>query len=681
MVPLVLRKSSVVIGISAAAALIFATGTDFAAPSIPAAFNPTMVQAMKAIAGHTSLALNAPTLLPSRSSGYLTATTAALPDAYQVTVWDTRQPLHVNNAAIVSERMPGGNVAQFGAVRLAHPMPPQGAPNYLSALARHNPLWAGGPATLERGKVNLGDGIYAVHYQTATQVQLDWMEGAWTIEVAGRSLAMAEKAAIPVVHLLHADYLPPYPGIYAVRLQDGGRTAITSIDWMRGRVLSYVTNTHASATNPAVTGGMAVSWRSYGKSSLTTATVKVGSAVYAVRIPLSARGIDVPATTYHGEIYWVEPPVMSEGPGPNLNPGIPGGQFTVYRASVPVQGAVLNPDAATLVGSVPLTVPALLARGGYYNFPDNILVTAGAVIVGAAARGTGMNQPVSDPVYLIEPGHAARLLVQLHDTGGDFSEIAAADGVVAWESGTDAIVPTSSFSFEGFVYHLGTGVTQSVSLPNPNGIPPLQITHGIVAFGTKAVSLTQPVSPAWPTAPAVALPKGASLPAYWPVQTPSERSQATTSVTGLTVSISGVGPNHTEVPNLQLKEGSSAPTPTSVAVQGQTEEIHGVAVTIDSRAAAWQEGNFHYVVQFTHRGSAWSLSAVVAHVMQELPPTGNPVGAWASGTCQITVSARYGIGGPNSSCLIHFQNHAGLPVTIWSRSISEAFDTAESLLS
>jgi hypothetical protein len=413
----------------------------------------------------------------------------------------------------------------------------------------------------------------------------------------------------------------------------------------------------------------------------TTTTIKVGSTVYAVRIPVSARGIDVPATTYHGEIYWVEPPVMSEGPGPNLNPGIPGGPFTVYRASVPVQGAVLNPDAATLVGSVPFTVPALLAHGGYYNFPDNILVTAGTAIVEAAARGTGMNQPVSDPVYLIEPGHAAQLLVQLHDTGGDFSEIAAADGVVAWESGTDAIVPTGSFSFEGFVYHLGTGVTQSVSLPNPNGIPPLQITHGSVAFGTKAVSLTQPVSPAWPTAPAVALPKGASLPAYWPVQTPSERSQATTSVTGLTVSISGVGPNHTEVPNLQLKEGSSAATPTSVAVQGQTEEIHGVAVTIDSRAATWQEGHFHYVVHFTHRGSAWSLSAVVAYVMQELPPTGNPVGAWASGTCQITVSARYGIGGPNSSCLIHFQNHAGLPVTIWSRSISEAFDTAESLLS
>ena len=305
-----LPKSSVVIGISAVAAVIFATGADFAAPSIPTAFNPTMVQAMKTIAGHTSLALDAPTLLPSRSSGYLTATTAALPDAYQVTVWDTRQPLHVNNAAIVSERMPGGNVAQFGAVRLAHSIPPQGAPNYLSALERHNPLWAGGPATLERGTVNLGDGIHAVRYQKATQVQLDWMEGDWTFEVTGRSLAMAEKAAIPVVHLLHAYYLPPYPGIYAVRLQDGGRTAITSIDWMRGRVLSYVTNDHASATNPVVTGGMAVSWRRVTLPTLTAPQPLIGAvlgwnnALYKLTASVDAKAIGkkLGSVAYHGQI-------------------------------------------------------------------------------------------------------------------------------------------------------------------------------------------------------------------------------------------------------------------------------------------------------------------------------------------------------------------------------------------
>jgi len=235
---LILCKSSAVIGVLAITALIFTTGANFAVVPIPTVFNPTIAQAMDAIAEHTTLALNAPTLLPRRSSGYLAAMTAALPDAYQVTVWDTRKPLHVNNAAIVSERMSGGKVARFGAVRLAHPMPPHGARNYLTALEQHNPLWAGVFGTLERGTVNIGNGIHAVGYQKATQVQLNWMEGDWTIEVTGQSLAKTKSTAVSVVHLLNAYYLPPYPGIYAVRLQDEGRTAITSIDWMRGRVLS-----------------------------------------------------------------------------------------------------------------------------------------------------------------------------------------------------------------------------------------------------------------------------------------------------------------------------------------------------------------------------------------------------------------------------------------------------------
>lgn len=260
---LVSRKSSVVIGVSTIAALIFATGADFAARPIPTVFNLTIVQAMDAITGHTTLALNAPTLLPHRSSGYLTATTAALPDAYQVTVWDTRRPLHVNNAAIVSERLAGGSMARFGAVRLSHPMPPQGAPNYLTSLERHNSVWTSGPATQESGTVNLGDGIQAVRYQHGSQTQLDWSEGDWTLQVAGRSLKMVKQAAVPVVHLLNTYYLPPYPGIYAVRLHGGGRTAITSIDWMRGRVLSWVSNQHASATNPVATGRMAISWKAY----------------------------------------------------------------------------------------------------------------------------------------------------------------------------------------------------------------------------------------------------------------------------------------------------------------------------------------------------------------------------------------------------------------------------------
>lgn len=268
-----LRQSIAVLG-GALATGILTTGVAFAAaaPAIPTAFNPTIVQALQAMAGKTRLALNAPTLLPGRSSGYLTATTAAVPNAYQVTVWDTRIPLHVNNPATLSQRVPGNPVARFGAVRLAHPLPSQGAPNYLTGLERHNPVWVEGAAHAASGTVNLGDGIQAVRYPVAGQTQLDWAEGDWTIQVTGPSSAWVEQAAVPVVRFLHTYYLPPYPGLYAVRLDGRGPTAITSIDWMRGSVLSYVTNDHASATNPVATGGMAVSWRRWAPPSSPPAT-------------------------------------------------------------------------------------------------------------------------------------------------------------------------------------------------------------------------------------------------------------------------------------------------------------------------------------------------------------------------------------------------------------------------
>jgi hypothetical protein len=115
------------------------------------------------------VALNAPILLPSRPSGYLTAATTAEPDGYQVTVWDSRIPLHVNNPAIFSEQLPGNPVARCGAMCLLHPMPTPGAPNYLRILEQHNPVWVGGAASAALGTVNLGEGIQAVHYLVAAQ--------------------------------------------------------------------------------------------------------------------------------------------------------------------------------------------------------------------------------------------------------------------------------------------------------------------------------------------------------------------------------------------------------------------------------------------------------------------------------------------------------------------------------
>lgn len=283
--------------ISTLVAVALLTSPAFAASPIPTAFNPTVIQAMQTIRAQTTLALNAPTVVPNRPAGYLTATTAAHRGAYQVSLWDTRQPLHVDNPAITQDLVPGGDIARFGAVRLPSPMPAKGSPNYLRALEQHNPIWAGGPPVAAAGRISLGDGIQAFLYRVDGQIQLDWAEGDWTIQVAGRSMAMVQKAAVPVVRLLHTYYLPPYPGIYAVRLQDHGRAAITSIDWMRGRVLSYVTNDHASATNPVATGRMAISWRPYAPGARITTVDAITPPFAGTSVRFLTGAATVPAVT------------------------------------------------------------------------------------------------------------------------------------------------------------------------------------------------------------------------------------------------------------------------------------------------------------------------------------------------------------------------------------------------
>jgi hypothetical protein len=88
----------------------------------------------------------------------------------------TQQPLHVNNSAFAVERVARGWVVRFGTVLLGHPLPDPGSPNHLKALEDHNPLWASGPAILERDTVDLGEGIQAVHYQAGKSGWIGWKE-------------------------------------------------------------------------------------------------------------------------------------------------------------------------------------------------------------------------------------------------------------------------------------------------------------------------------------------------------------------------------------------------------------------------------------------------------------------------------------------------------------------------
>ena len=124
---------------SLAAVITVLPGAAAAASAFPTTFNPTIIQAMQAVHRETTLALNAPTVLPTRAAGYLTATTQASAHAYQVTLWDTRQPLHVNNPEIMADRLFPQPVATFGAQQITGPLPHQ-VSAYRPLLAAHNPV-------------------------------------------------------------------------------------------------------------------------------------------------------------------------------------------------------------------------------------------------------------------------------------------------------------------------------------------------------------------------------------------------------------------------------------------------------------------------------------------------------------------------------------------------------------
>lgn len=269
---------------SMAAALVAPTLGFAAAGAFPTTFNPTVAQAMDYVSGRTRLTLNAPAAIPQWQQGYLSATANASADSYRVDLWDTRAPLPLSASAVDSNKLFSGG-ASFGELKLAAPLARSGSPGYLTPLIRHNPMWIGGTAA-PSGSLALGNGVRAVRYRVNGKTLLEWSEGDWTIQVGGPDAAPAART---VVRLLNAAFLPPYPGVYAVNTGQGNR-AVTAIDWVRGRTLSWVENRHGSPQNPAATGRMAMSWRAF-----ATAGTYTGTSRAATRIRLGRLGLTLPA--------------------------------------------------------------------------------------------------------------------------------------------------------------------------------------------------------------------------------------------------------------------------------------------------------------------------------------------------------------------------------------------------
>lgn len=258
------------LGILGSSAALMAPGMGFAATSWPTMFNPTVVQAMDYVSGRTALALNAPTQLPQWQHGYLSATASAQSRAYRVDLWDTRVALPLNAGATLGNRLVRGS-ASFGELRLAAPLARPGSPGYLTPLIRRNPMWVTGTVPAS-GSLALGEGIRAMRYRVAGKTLLEWSEGDWTIQVGGTNAVELTRAARSVVRLLHAAFLPPFPGVYAVDLTGQGTQAVTTIDWARGRTLAWVQNRHASMRNSVATGRMAMSWRVFSKAKSVVRT-------------------------------------------------------------------------------------------------------------------------------------------------------------------------------------------------------------------------------------------------------------------------------------------------------------------------------------------------------------------------------------------------------------------------
>ncbi len=230
-------------------------------PVAPSFGSAVVASALQDIAGHAHLPLAGPSVLPVRSTGYLAARAFVQPSDYAVTVLQTTRPLAVNSPQIAHYTAPNAVVAQFGGIRLPIAQPAPGAPDYLSLLAAHNPVMARFPASTATAYPDLGLGIHGAVYRHGQSTVLDWEEGDWTVTISGGALAQEKQAAIPIVAYLHRNFLPPYPGIFAVQLTGGANQARTEIDWMNGHVLSYVNNPTPAANNPVAAASMAVSWR------------------------------------------------------------------------------------------------------------------------------------------------------------------------------------------------------------------------------------------------------------------------------------------------------------------------------------------------------------------------------------------------------------------------------------
>ena len=239
-------------------------------------FNPVVLQAFRAISGHTTARIGGPTILPATRSGYLTAQTHASATSWRIQLVETSQPYAINSPLINGNHVVGG-IAAWGVTMLSS-TPPQAA----QALEAANRLWT--PQTVinssaphqstQVGTAQYGRPatLYPVGGNQWSNTKLVFTEGEWTIELIGSNAASEEQAAYTIANTLHFQSLPSYPGLTIVDMVVPASSravslaaAVTTLDWVQGSTVSWVSASQASSNNPEQAIQLATSWTLWNK--------------------------------------------------------------------------------------------------------------------------------------------------------------------------------------------------------------------------------------------------------------------------------------------------------------------------------------------------------------------------------------------------------------------------------
>ncbi len=239
-------------------------------------FNPVVLQALQAIQGHTTVSIGGPTILPTARQGYLTAQTHASATSWRVQLVETSQPYAINSPLINGNDVVGGTAA-WGATMLAS------TPTHaVQALEAANGQWTTHTAIISStphqstqvGTAQYGRPatLYPVTGNQWSNTKLVFTEGEWTIELIGSNATSEEQAAYTIANTLHFHALPPYPGLMIVDMAvpASSRTvslaaAVTTLDWIKGSTVSWVSASRVSSINPEQAIQLATSWTLWNK--------------------------------------------------------------------------------------------------------------------------------------------------------------------------------------------------------------------------------------------------------------------------------------------------------------------------------------------------------------------------------------------------------------------------------